>query len=87
MVKKDGYMERYTQMIGKNVYTVRGKIGYLIVRKKDSLSVFYCILVWRKLWNYIEWCGILFMLLRTTNYEFVRLICDLKFSERGKYNV
>lgn len=39
-VKKDGYMERYTQMIGKNVYTVRGKFGYLIVRKEDSLSVF-----------------------------------------------
>ena len=41
-VKKDGYMERYTQMIGKNVYTVSGKIGYLVVRKEDSLSVFYC---------------------------------------------
>lgn len=39
-VKKDGYMEQYTQMIGKNVYTVRGKFGYLIVRKEDSLSVF-----------------------------------------------
>ncbi len=39
-VKKDEYMEQYTQMIGKNVYTVRGKIGYLIVRKKNSLSVF-----------------------------------------------
>lgn len=39
-VKKYGYMEQYTQMIGKNVYTVRGKLGYLIVRKKDSLSVF-----------------------------------------------
>jgi len=39
-VKKDEYMERYTQMIGKNVYTVRGKFGYLIVRGKDSLSVF-----------------------------------------------
>ena len=44
-VKKDGYMEQYTQMIGKNVYTVKGKIGYLIVRKKNSLSVFYCIFV------------------------------------------
>lgn len=65
-VKKDEYMEQYTQTIGKNVYTVRGKIGYLIVRK-NSLSVFYCIIVWRKLWNYIEWRGILFMLLRTTN--------------------
>ena len=41
-VKKDGYMEQYTQTIGKNVYTVRGKIGYLVVRKKNSLSVFYC---------------------------------------------
>ncbi len=39
-VKKDGYMEQYTQTIGKNVYTVRGKIGYLIVRQEDSLSVF-----------------------------------------------
>ena len=39
-VKKDGYMEQYTQTIGKNVYTVRGKFGYLIVRGKDSLSVF-----------------------------------------------
>lgn len=39
-VKKDGYMERYTQTIGKNVYTVRGKFGYLVVRKKNSLSVF-----------------------------------------------
>ena len=27
-------------MIGKNVYTVRGKMGYLVVRKKSSLSVF-----------------------------------------------
>ena len=66
-VKKDEYMEHYTQTIGKNVYIVRAKIGYLIVRKKNSLSVFYCILVWRKLWNYIEWRGILFMLLRITN--------------------
>lgn len=40
-VKKDEYMEQYTQTIGKNVYTVRGKIGYLVVRKEDSLSVFY----------------------------------------------
>lgn len=40
-VKKDEYMEQYTQMIGKNVYTVRGKIGYLIVGKKNSLSVFF----------------------------------------------
>ena len=39
-VKKDEYMEQYTQMIGKNVYTVRRKIGYLVVRKEDSLSVF-----------------------------------------------
>ena len=39
-VKKDGYMEQYTQMIGKNVYTVGGKFGYLVVRGKDSLSVF-----------------------------------------------
>lgn len=39
-VKKDEYMKQYTQMIGKNVYTVRGKIGYLVVRKEDSLSVF-----------------------------------------------
>lgn len=39
-VKKDEYMEQYTQMIGKNVYTVRGKFGYLIVREKKSLSVF-----------------------------------------------
>lgn len=39
-VKKDGYMEQYTQTIGKNVYTVRGKFGYLVVRGKDSLSVF-----------------------------------------------
>ena len=38
-------MEQYTQMIGKNVYTVRGKFGYLVVRKENSLSVFYCILV------------------------------------------
>ena len=41
-VKKDGNIERYTQMIGKDVYTVREKIGYLVVRKKNSLSVFYC---------------------------------------------
>ena len=68
-VEKDEYMEQYTQMIGKNVYTVRGKIGYLVVRKKNSLSVFYCIFVWRKLWNYMEWHGILFMLLRTANRE------------------
>ena len=60
-------MEQYTQTIRKNVYTVRGKIGYLVVRKKNSLSVFYCISVWGKLWNYIEWHGILFMLLRTAN--------------------
>ena len=39
-VKKDGNIERYTQMIGKNVYTVSGKFGYLIVGGKDSLSVF-----------------------------------------------
>ena len=39
-VKKDGNIERYTQMIGKDVYTVREKIGYLVVRKKNSLSVF-----------------------------------------------
>lgn len=39
-VKKDEYMEQYTQTIGKNVYAVRGKFGYLIVRKEDSLSVF-----------------------------------------------
>lgn len=44
-VKKDGNMEQYTQMIEKNVYTVRGKIGYLIVRKEDSLSVFYCMML------------------------------------------
>ena len=41
-VKKDEYMEQYTQMIGKNVYIVRRKIGYLVVRKKNSLSVFLC---------------------------------------------
>ena len=39
-VKKDGYMEQYTQTIGKNVYTVREKIGYLIVSNGNSLSVF-----------------------------------------------
>ena len=39
-VKKDGYMEQYTQAIGKNMYTVRRKFGYLVVRKKNSLSVF-----------------------------------------------
>lgn len=39
-VKKDGYMEQYTQMIGKNVYTLRGKYGYLVVGKEKSLSVF-----------------------------------------------
>lgn len=39
-VKKDEYMEQYTQMIGKNVYTVRGKVEKLIVREKNSLSVF-----------------------------------------------
>ncbi len=39
-VKKDEYMEQYTQMIGRNVYTVRGKFGYLIVRNGNSLSVF-----------------------------------------------
>ncbi len=39
-VKKDGYMEQYTQTIGKNVYAVRGKIGYLVVGKENSLSVF-----------------------------------------------
>lgn len=66
-VKKDGYMEQYTQAIGKNVYTVRRKFGYLIVRKRTHYQFFYYILVWRKLWNYIEWHGILFMLLRTTN--------------------
>ena len=66
-VKKDEYMEQYTQTIGKNVYTVREEFGYLVVRKKNSLSVFYCILVWRKLWNYIEWRGILFTLFRITN--------------------
>ena len=68
-VKKDEYMEQYKQMIGKNVYTVRGKIGYLVVRKEISLSVFYFILVWRKLWNYIEWRGILFVLIRTINWS------------------
>ena len=39
-------MEQYTQMIGKNVYAVRGKYGYLVVRREDSLSVFllsYCV--------------------------------------------
>ena len=39
-VKKDGYMERYTQTIGKNVYIVREKIGYLIVRKKELIISF-----------------------------------------------
>jgi hypothetical protein len=39
-VKKDEYMEQYTQTIGKNVYTVREKIGYLIVSNGNSLSVF-----------------------------------------------
>ena len=39
-VKKDGYMEQYTQTIRKNVYTVREKIGYLIVSNGNSLSVF-----------------------------------------------
>lgn len=39
-VKKDEYMEQYTQTIGKNMYTVREEFGYLIVRKKNSLSVF-----------------------------------------------
>lgn len=39
-VKKDENMEQYTQMMGKNVYTVRGKYGLLVVRK-NSLSVFY----------------------------------------------
>lgn len=43
-VKKDGDMEQYTQMIRKNVYTARGKFGYLIVRKENSLSVFCIIL-------------------------------------------
>lgn len=33
-------MEQYTQMIGKNVYTLRGKYGYLVVGKEKSLSVF-----------------------------------------------
>lgn len=49
-VKKDEYMERYTQMIGKNVYTVRGKIGYLVVRKEDSLSVFYILVLQNERW-------------------------------------
>ena len=40
-VKKDEYMEQYTQMIGKNVYTVREKFGYLIVRNGNSLSDFF----------------------------------------------
>ena len=39
-VKKDEYMEQYTQTIGKNVYTVGVNFGYLVVRKKNSLSVF-----------------------------------------------
>lgn len=39
-VKKDEYMERYTQMIEKNVYAVRGKIRWLVVGKENSLSVF-----------------------------------------------
>lgn len=33
-------MEQYIQMIGKNVYTVRGKIGYLVVRGKLIISFF-----------------------------------------------
>ncbi len=44
-VKKDGYMEQHTQMIGNNVYAVRGKIRWLVVGKENSLSVFYRILV------------------------------------------
>lgn len=40
-VKNDGYMEQYTQTIGKNVYTVRGKFGYLVVRKGTLPLVFY----------------------------------------------
>ncbi len=39
-VKKDGYMEQYTQMIGKNVYAVRVKYRYLIVRKNPIISFF-----------------------------------------------
>ena len=34
-------MEQYTQMIGKNVYTVREKFGQLIVRNGNSLSDFF----------------------------------------------
>lgn len=55
------------EMIGKNVYTVRRKFGYLIVRKKNLLSVFLLYSCLGKLWNYIECYDILFMLLRTTN--------------------
>lgn len=33
-VKKDENMEQYTQAIGKNVYAVREKYGYLVMRKK-----------------------------------------------------
>lgn len=39
-VKKDEYMEQYTQTIRKNVYIVREKIEYLMVRRKNSLSGF-----------------------------------------------
>ena len=70
-VKRDEYMKQYTQTIGKNVYTVREKIGYLIVRKKDSLSGFLLYSCLEKLWNYIEGYGILFMLLRTANWNLV----------------
>lgn len=59
-VKKDEYMEQYTQTIEKNVFTVRGKIGYLIVRKRTHYQ-FFIVSVWRKLWNYIEGYGILFI--------------------------
>lgn len=40
-VKKDEYMEQYTQMIGKNVYTVRGKVRYLVVRRKLIISFLF----------------------------------------------
>lgn len=39
-VKKDENMEQYTQTIGKNVYTVRGKTGYLVVRRELIISFF-----------------------------------------------
>lgn len=39
-VKKDEYKEQQTQSIRENVYTVREKIGYLIVRK-NHYQFFY----------------------------------------------